>query len=343
MKHLNQAPTFQIYQTLYKQDSNSIATPDISSPPSPYRLEPSPSPKVSQAKSINPFTTETTKKPKTLKLTKAQEKRLFTVLKSTDTDWKLTQHHFPKVPESLLKLTLSRLMRRCFAKMNRQFDYLVNSREIGQMKQSYLLKVFATFLRKGVQKMEGDAVSFDQLLSDYIFKPRSVLKTLYPPSQQKIIRFLLKRTVEIFEIEEIRQLRNIKIKKQLEKQQLGLERVDEIEFYENFEESRDDTLVSILDEYEKIRNAFRRIKANEENVFEKQKAVELFELLKKSMLGMEKHMRVQKGKKGRRGVECLFEEAKGKVVFCVERLKSARLTFAFENINELFMRSDSEE
>ena len=136
------------------------------------------------------------------KLTKLQEKKMIKSLLRNDFDWSCVLMEFSSFSQSELEISLYRLMKRALSKINRENKHVLKSSEIRSLNINYMYRICKSFCKKKIQKMGDCQVLLIDLLSNYMFKTKNKIAELYNEEEKKIIRFLLVRTVEIFEIEE---------------------------------------------------------------------------------------------------------------------------------------------
>lgn len=272
------------------------------------------------------------------KMTLIEEKLLVHLFKDPHIKWSVVEQQFKDITTEKAKQTISKLMKRTLQKINKTHGKAFTHKEISLLESDYLFKIFRSLIARKIQKSDEDKVDLFEMMFNYMFYSANKVNKQYNDKQQKIIGYLLIRTMEINDMERARKFKKKKIAKKK-----GFNNDKDTNLESKFEENeKNNTIEELINSCERVRTIYKAIKGREGNSF--------FELeLKEFQTDIKTHYEVIRscarklaGKDLDKGIILMFEDAIRRFKFCKERLKNAELKFPIERIEQIFICSDVE-
>ena len=279
-------------------------------------------------------------------INKTKENKLFEVTVTYKNRWERIAKEFPGFGISELKSILVKIVKRALNKVNRENDRIFHPSQINGLKMDFVVKIFNTMIRKRKQEYEEGYLDLLDTFRDFAFLDNARRRQRMSESQKKLMKNFLVKVVETSKKEETRLGR-------IKKEYINLEKEAVKEFCKTREdeESKYNTEACLIDDSFycslirkclKIEKVCTVILSNQQNRF-KQTELDMYRrFLAKKKEGMQRRTDyVQKYGQNKKvhGKLCetldLMERSQ-------RQLETATIIQVVEDINELFMKSDSE-
>ena len=293
----------------------------------------------------NPIINESQIKNK-LSINKTGERKLLKLTVKYKNRWERIVKEFNGFGIRDLQGILAKTVKRVLNKCNRENDKLFHPSQINQLKTDFVIKIFNTMIRKRKQEYEEGYLDLVDTFINFAFLDNSKRRQRMAESQMKLMKNFLVKVIETSKKEETK-LRKIR------KDYLNLEQVAVKEFtkVKDEEGSKAETGVCSIDDAFycslirsciKIEKVCEIILKNKDNRF------------KQSELDMYSKFLIEKKEKMEQRAKYVLKYGNNEKVYrklcdtmslmerCYNRLQVATVRQVVDDINELFMKSDSE-
>ena len=273
-----------------------------------------------------------------VKMTIAAQKKLVMLFKDTGVKWNTIKEQFKDICPEGVKLTVSRLMKRALSGLNRINESPFSNREISKLSSDYAFKIFRSLIARKVQKSDEDQVDLFEMIFNFMFKSAKEADKVYNANQKKINSYIVIRTMEINEMEMVRQTKKRKITK---KKDLCAA-AGKCRYVEEEENKKNNNVVKMIGSCEKVRTIYKILKERKDNTFYESELKEFDAELKSASQVIKECVHQLLNQEVEKGIAYIYEDVIRRLKFCKEKLTTAQLKYLINSIEDLFAESDIE-